>query len=263
MYPAIASNLKKGKGGLYLAEWVNGVAPDENDLGVEVGNCESITYSPTDVQTDEKYSSTQSNNPLLLREVTRASWRLSAQCDEHTVDNLLMFFGASESELSQSADSQVDTILESVVPGRSYSIGRYKTGSVQLAVGSTILTADSDYTLYPDRGVVKILTTGLVSEGDNIDVSYEASAVAAYKRLAVGQTLNRNVKITYFADDQNTGGVGARDIIVIPKAAVILEGEYQLVSDEYGNFTINFDALDDSSNYPGRGLGWLLRGAAD
>lgn len=261
MYPAIASNLKKGKGGLYLAEWDGVTPPSEADVGIKVGNCESMSYSPQDVQTTEKYSSTQQSAPLLLKEVNRASWRFSAQCDEHTVDNLLMFFGASSSPVTQNSGSSQSVTISDIVPGRSYLIGAFQVSNVVASYGSLVLTPNVDYVLYPARGVIEFLIGGAVPLDGDVLVQFDR-AERAYTRLNVGQELNRSVKLSYFADDANATGVGARDIIVIPKAAVVLEGEYQLISDEFGNFTVNFDALDDSINYPGRGLGWILRGAA-
>ena len=70
------------------------------------------------------------------------------------------------------------------------------------------------------------------------------------------------MKLSYFADDATTSGIAAKDILIVPKAAVIMDGEYQLISDDFGTFNLQFDVLDDSVNYPGRGLGWFERGAA-
>lgn len=260
MYPAVATNFRKGKGGLYLAEWASGVAPDAADLGVKVGNCEAITYGPTDVQTTEKYSSTQNNAPLLLKQVDRVGFRLAAQCDEHTIDNVVAFFGGSKSTIVQSSGSSTKN-LANVVPGRSYLIGSFLLSGVTVMEGSVVKTLNTDYKLYPERGVIEILSGGSIADGDDITVEF-TKAAKSYSRVAVGQTLNRNVKLAYFADDANTDGVGARDIIIIPKAAVVMDGDYSLVSDDFGTFTLNFDVLDDSDNYPGRGLGWIERGAA-
>lgn len=260
MYPAIATNLKRGKGGLYVAAWDGATPPAENDMGVKVGNCESITYGPEDVQTSEKYSSTQNNTPLLLKQTDRAGWRLVAQTDEHLKDNLLLFFGATDTELTQSAVNQQVVTLSDVIVGRSYLTGFYGLSQVEVYKGSTVLTANTDYKLYADRGVIEILSGGAVVDGDDLDVDFDVSA-KTYNRLAVGQLINRNVKVTYIADDQNTDGVASKDIIVIPKMAVALEGEYGLVSDDFAAMTLAFSALDDSDNYPGRGLGWLIRGA--
>lgn len=261
MYAAIASNLKRGKGGLYLAEWVDGVAPSANDIGLKVGNCESITYGPEDVQSSEKYSSTQNNTPLLLKQTDRAGWRFVAQADEHLKQNLLSFFGATETEVVQAAAFQTQLDLDGVVVGRSYMLNAFNVAQVEVYLGSTVLTADTDYKLYSEQGVIEILSGGAVSDGDDLDVDFDTPA-RTYSRLNVGQSLNRTFKLSYFADDQNTGGVAAQDIIQIPKVAPVLEGEYSLVSDEYGAMTLAFSALDDSDNWPGRGLGWILRGAA-
>lgn len=260
MYPAVAGNFRKGKGGLYLAEWASGVAPDAADIGVKVGNCESITFGPTDVQTSEKYSSTQNNAPLLLKQVDRVGFRLAAQCDEHTKDNLLAFFGATASTQSQSGTNSTKN-LANVVPGRSYLIGSQLLSGVTVWEGSTQKVLNTDYKLFAERGVIEILSGGSIADGDDITVEFTRAA-KSWTRLAVGQTINRIVKLAYFADDANTDGVGARDIVIIPKVAVVMDGEYQLISDDFGNFTLQFDVLDDSDNYPGRGLGWFERGAA-
>lgn len=259
MYPALSGNFKKGKGGLYMAEWLAGVAPDAADLGVKIGNCESITFGPTDVQTTEKYSSTQNNAPLLIKQVDRVGYQLAAQCDEHTKDNLLAFFGASQSTIAQVAGASTKN-LANVVVGRSYMIGSFLLSSVVVMEGSTVKVLNTDYALYPERGVIEILGGSLIN---NDDVTVEFTrAVKSYTRLAVGQSINRTVKLSYFADDATTSGITARDILIVPKAAVIMDGEYQLISDDFGTFNLQFDVLDDSVNYPGRGLGWFERGAA-
>ena len=260
MYPAVAANFKKGKGGLYMAEWVSGVAPDAADLGVRVGNCESITYGPTDVQTSEKYSSTQNNRPLLLKQVDQVGYQLSAQCDEHTKDNLLAFFGASSESVVQSSGNSTKN-LANVQPGRAYLIGSFLLSSVVVMEGSVVKTLNTDYRLYPERGVIEIIDGGSIIANDDITVEFTRAA-KTYTRLSVGQTINRTVKLAYFADDANTGGAGAKDIIIIPKCAVVMDGEYQLISDDFGTFNLQFDVLDDSDTYPGRGLGWIERGAA-
>jgi len=260
MYPAIAGNFKKGKGGLYMAAWIGSTAPDASDIGVKVGNCESITYGPTDVQTTEKYSSTQNNAPLLLKQVDRAGFRMSAQCDEHSADNILAFFGGESSSVIQASGNSTKN-LANVVAGRSYLIGSFLLSSVVVMEGSTIKTLNTDYKLFASRGVIEIVAGGSIIDNDDITVEFTRAA-KTYVRVAVGQVLNRIVKLAYFADDANTEGVGSQDIIIIPKAAVVMDGEYQLISDDFGNFTLNFDVLDDSDTYPDRGLGWIERGAA-
>lgn len=262
MYAAIASNMKIGKGGLYIAPWVGTTPPAAEDIGEKVGNCESLTYGPQDVQTLEKYSSTQAAAPLVAKFNTRASWRFAAACDEHTKQNLLMFFGAEDTEVVQAATSDVAVELTSITLGRSYHIGAFHVDGFVAQVGSDVLVQDTDYTLFPERGVIEFrLDAANVVTGDDVDLDFDQPA-RTYNRLAVGQNINRKVKLTYFADDNNTDGIGAGDGIMVPKLAVVLDGQYPLISEEFGSFTLNFDAESDEANFPGRGLGWILRGAA-
>src|SRR5262245_9090900 len=97
MFPAVGQNLKLGRGSLLLAPH-DGTTAEEGLI--LMGNIPSLELS-WEVETREKYSSTQASSPLLDQAVIRQTLTVTAQCDEHTKENLKRFFFATEATANQ------------------------------------------------------------------------------------------------------------------------------------------------------------------
>lgn len=261
MYPAQGLNFKIGRGGLYLADWNGNTPPADSFIGDEVGNCENIVAGPVDPQNIQVYSSTQNNSPLAFDVNLRAGWQVTATCHEHTMENLLRFFAGTLNSASQSSGTSATVDLDDVVVGKTYSLGATDVSNVTIMRGTDLLVAGTDYVLYARLGFVKILAGGQVANGDDLDVTMD-KAGTDYDDIRIGQSLSRICKVTFVADDSNTDGVAAKDMVTIWKAAVVLQGEYPLVSgDEVVSFPLQFNVLSDEQNHASSPLGYIRRSA--
>jgi hypothetical protein len=122
MIPAQGGNLKIGKGAAVVADWLDfNTPPADNFDGLPLGNSESVSLEPGDVQTQEKYSSTEAAAPLLDRRNTRQTPAIVIQCDEHTRANLRRYFLGTLTELTQGARAQYGlSALSRARPNRAY-----------------------------------------------------------------------------------------------------------------------------------------------
>jgi hypothetical protein len=250
-YPANAQNFKIGKGGLYVADWTDSATPpDDDDIGLRIGNCENVSIELGDAQVLEKYSSTQNHSPLADQRQLRQVFSVLAALDEHTYRNLEKFFMGNYTSAAQpSASSQMKTI-ESVKQGNTYAIGAFDVSNVSVQADGTIAAvADTDYVLFPKQGHIYIVPGGAIQDGVDIVVTYNRAARTVHK-VAGGTALNRFGKVTFASDDANTDGTTANGVLTVWKARVGPEGAYQLVSAEYSPFSLRLTMLDDSEHHP-------------
>lgn len=242
MFPAIGQNLKLGRGSLLLAPH-DGTSAEEGLI--LMGNISSLELS-WEVETREKYSSTQASSPLLDQSVIRQDLSLVAQCDEHTKENLKRFFFATEAAANQTlATNQTVNFLDIVVE-RAYDLGKRSVSNAVFTNGSTTLVSGTDYTLYAAQGYVVFHDTANVTDGDDISVTFDCAAVNL-DHIRIGRVSTQYAKLVYVADDANTAGIGAGDRFIFWKTQVTPEGAYQLISDDYTSFNLRFRVLSEPS----------------
>lgn len=249
MIPANAQNLKVGKGMVVLADWADvSTPPDAGFDGVPIGNCESVVYDPGDIQTLEKYSSTQAAAPLLDKRVTRQNPSFVVQCDEHTYQNLARYFLGALSSSVQNAVGDTAKIFQDVLEGGVYDLGKFNTTIVSVvADGTQPLVIDVDYRHYGERGRIEFIKGGYVTTGMDVTVHFTATA-RTIEKIAGASNLNKFTRVTVFSDDVNQDGITAKGVVTGYKAQIAPEGQYPFVSDQYGQYSLRLALLQDTAH---------------
>ena len=240
MYPANAANFKIGKGGLYASLWPNSTTPPDADLlGIRIGNCTDVRIEPGDLQSLEKFSSTQATAPLVDRRNLRQTVSVVCVCDEHTKDNLEMFFMGTQSAAAQGAQVGATKDLFAVEQGKTYNVGAFYVSNVDVvADGSVIAVEGADYEIYPLHGDIYIVPGGAILDGMDLLVTFDQAA----RSIA---------KVVFASDDSNVDGTTAKGRLTVWKSQVQPDGQYGLVQDEYGNFTLRFTVVDEPIEHAG------------
>ena len=243
-FHADGGNLKLGRGALFVALWSAGVAPNAEAIGTFIGNVTSLEMT-SENETREKYSSTEQSSPLLDRRVVRQSYELLAACDEHTMGNLALFMSGQQASVAQSSGTGSTATLNDVVLGDSYYVGARNVTAVVI----TGKTEGTDYLLDAEAGIITILATGTITAASDVTVTFNKPA-ATISKIQGGLVASPSAKITFIADDSNADGEGSRDKLTVWKATVSPDGGYQFISDAYGNFSLRFSVVSDSTNHP-------------
>lgn len=242
MFPAVGQNLKLGRGSLLLAPH-DGTTAEEGLI--LMGNIPSLELT-WEVETREKYSSTQASSPLLDQAVIRQTLTVTAQCDEHTKENLKRFFFGTEAAADQTLSTTGTKTVTDLVTERAYDLGKRSVSNVAITKGSTPLVANTDYTLYASQGMVVFHDTALISDGDDVTANFDCAAVSI-DHIRIGRVAQQFAKLVYIADDANQAGSASDDRYVFHKTQVTPDGAYQLVSDDYTSFNLAFKVLADNT----------------
>lgn len=256
MWPANGQNTKLGKGSLFLARIVSGVSEALDFMGN--ANSISINSEPTNVQL---FSSTERSGALIAEANLRTLYTLTASLNEYAKNNLLLWFKASENSKAQDASTGKTILISNVVKGKFYELGARRVENAVLMIGTDTLVSGTDYTLNSEFGIFKILdgSTKVSDAGtDDIEVTFEQPALTI-TQLRLNREASQECRLLYLADDANTSGVGAKDRLEVWRVNVAPEGELNLISDDYGAFSLTMTVMDDSANHPDDPYGTLDR----
>jgi hypothetical protein len=78
-------------------------------------------------------------------------------------------------------------------------------------------------------------------------------------KLRIGTQSQQIARLVYLSDDANSAGNSSKDRLELWKVDVAPEGDLQLISDEYGAFTLTMAVLTDGANHPDDPYGTLDR----
>ena len=247
-FSADGSNLKLGRGALFLAAWSSSTPPGSTDLGTFVGNITALEMTSTN-ETREIYSSSQASSPLLDQRVIRQKYEMSATLDEHTLNNLKLFMQGTSTTVSQSAQTTASVTLTDVVPGNTYYLSARNISNVLVKKATTTKSQSTDVLVDTTNGLLTVLTTGTLTSGDDLTVTYTKPA-ATINKVRGNMVASPVYKLTFQSDDTNTDGDAAKDKLTVWKVSVQPDGAYGFISDDYSAFSLKFAVLDDSTHNP-------------
>ena len=242
--PADGSKLKLGKGSLLLDQLVAGVAQGFDFAG----NCTSITMG-ADVTTVQKFSATQKSAPLIARAVTQIAYTITAAMDEFGFQMLKKFLLAEENTKNQAVLAAENTQFANVTLGRYYQIGARQVTAVVVARGTDTLVLDTDYSLDAEFGLIRPLEGGTVVANDTLDVTYD-QPLLTIEQLQIAKIASPICHLVYLADDANDDSDGAKDRLEVWRVNLAPDGDLNLISDDYGTYSLTMAVIDDSVNHP-------------
>jgi len=250
---ARGENVKLGKGALFL---------DIDGDGYEfIGNANSIAMS-ADVTTAELFSSTEEAGSIVDRTRTRIRYTVTPSINEYTLRNLQLFLAGELGTKNQSSNATDTFNISDVVQGRYYDVGARQITGVSVTKGSDALTEGTDYEVNGEFGVVHIFASAPgVADGDDLVVHFSTPA-KAIKQVNIAVSGQITAKLLYLADDANNSANPAKDRLELWKVDIQPDGELNLISDDYGAFSLQMTVLGDSTNHPTQPYGTLDRIAA-
>lgn len=255
--PANGENVKLGKGALLLDSLTALGAHTGFDF---VGNVTALTLS-AEVTKAQLFSSTQSTSPLLAENVTRIAYTLTATCSEFTLQNMKRFLLGQENVKTQTLGvaQTANFTGAQVVPGRYLDVGaRQITGVIVTRDGTEVATVDVDYTVNAQFGLIKVLETGAITAGMDVEVQFDRPALTI-DQVRIAKDAAPVCHLLYLADDANQDGVASRDRLELWKCSIAPEGDLNFISDEYGTFQVTMSVLSDPVNHPNDPYGTLDR----
>lgn len=246
--PADGTKVKLGKGSLLLDTLTNAGAHTGFDF---MGNATALSLS-SEVTKAQLFSSTQQSAPLIAEAVTRIAYTIAVTLSEYTLNNLRKFLLGEANAKSQAVatNTTVNFTGAQVVPGRYLDTGSRQITNVSVTRdGTDILVADTDYIVYSEHGLVKLVDGGAVVEGDDIAIEFDRPALTI-DQVRIAKVSSPVCHLLYLADDANQDADGARDRLEIWRVSVAPEGELNVISDEYGSFQLTMGVLSDAANHP-------------
>lgn len=226
---------------------------------VDLGQVEEFKTQP-DMDFKEQYSSMTAARRLLRRVSTKTGGTVSITGKEFNPYNAALVQMGAVSELTQSTATVTDAALTSAVKlGRYFPTGKRNITVSSVKQGATTLVAGTDYTVDTVRGIIYFKPGGAATE--NSAATWSGSAAAITSGSGLNQvsiaTVNKIEGYLHFIPDPTAGPVIE---VVDMKISLEPQGEFGLITDDYGNWQLSAKILDDSANNAAFPYGRLVYG---
>jgi hypothetical protein len=210
-----------------------------------LGNGNSLTIATED-EVKELLDSTTAGSNILKQALIRRKVTVSIALNEETYENLAMSTMGDESYYAARAGGAV-TAYDL---GIAYTDRFYKftddgpiaaSPAPVIKMGSTTITAVTDYTLDLARGTVYIIangtTTPLANGTNKVNVAYTTSAiVVSTNKKVIGGSANLIEGMFQYIPDSNQ--VGPKWDVDVWRIDFTPDGEFGLISDDFGEFKL-------------------------
>lgn len=238
-------NIYLGAGSIYFARLVDGV----EDGIFHLGNCDTLAIETADDVLKLKDSMNREGGTL--RAVARdREVRVSVQGNEYNADNMALVLMGEIGSLEQASGSVTAEVLTaSAQVGRIYQTAFRDISSVVINVSASPMTEDTDYTvLDAANGLIQVLEGGAIADGDQLDADYDHAEIAAPGLQTVqGGSASVVEGRMLFVGDPKAGEV--RDV-EFWKVSVEPEGDVNLIGDEFGEWSLSAEVLNQSQDHP-------------
>lgn len=239
-----ADNLMLGAGSVYFdrKDASTGALTGERHLG----NCSDFSIS-TSVDKVEKYSSMQSAKRLYLSVIKQIKAVGKITLDEYDAENLALALLGTTGVVTEAGATVTDE-------GFVAHLNRWTKLGHRNIQASGITVKDSANTAVPSGDYQVDLVTGRImitnaaspaAEGEACKISYTALA-ETYPKI-VGAAVGKIEGMVRFIGDPTSGPKYEAEIW---KVSVQPEAEIGLISDDFKNFVLNLEIMDDSAAHP-------------
>jgi hypothetical protein len=223
-----------------------------------LGDCSSMTISMTDDVIEHKGS--QDAVVKTMKKVMRGrTVQVKVTGHEFAIFNMALALMGDTTEYTQAATAVTGEVLTTdAVKGRYYKTAKRQIGSVTVTNNTTMmaLVLNTDYTIFDaDVGIIFIKADASgVTDGDEIEIDYTPVAITAgdgLARIRGGNTAVIEGQLLFVSD--NTAGENKE--VLVYRASVSPDGETPYITNEFGAWSLIFEALDDSDGtYGGTAL---------
>jgi hypothetical protein len=236
--PPSVENLYKGGGAIYLA--------DRDDDGepkgmVHLGNAPMFEGQPN-VEYDEHFSSLVGTFEKDVSQADTVGFSFSGELEEYSPHNMnIAVLGDGVHDVSQGSGS---------VEAQAITVDRldawYKTGYHNIDnVVVDGYVEDTDYEVDKTNGLIKPLSTGGISEDEELDVDFEYTAWDAEEaRPLTNPTIE---KYLHFIGDPKRGPLMEAEIW---KVRITINAAFPIITPDYGKIPFTLEVLSDRANHP-------------
>lgn len=235
-------NLSVGKGEI----WFDKLDSNGDPTGeMHLGNMPNFTITP-EIEDLPHYSSMESVKKKDKVAAVSTGFTMKGTFEEPNTDNLnLAFYGDGVTAESQSSGSVADASY-TARSDRYIKFTHRKVSNVVVTNvgGGTTYVVTTDYTVDEETGRLFCLSTGDISDGQLLEVDYDYTE-AAYEKVQGGT----DTVIEGLLRFKGTGSYGPKYEVVAWKVRVSSGGDIPFISEEWLNYELSFEVLDDSVNH--------------
>ncbi len=242
-----AQNLFLGRGKLWADVWDEDEQSSGGELYLGVASVWE-PQAPAD-ETIEMRDYAVADAPLLDKIAIKRDMKMRAVLHEMTLENLRMALlgtiGARTQGTGTVTDEDVTAKQGMYVPLEYRNISDVV---VEPAAGGDPFTVNEDYVADLTTGRIYVMTTaegGTIANDAELHVDYSYAADTA-RTLAAGAALKVEGSLRFVGDPKR----GQRYEMEVWHFQISPEGGIGFISDEYGNITLNFDVIGESTDHP-------------
>lgn len=242
-----------GKGSVLLDRFLNG---SPTGVFMHLGNCSKFDIEPKDDKA-ELFNSLYPTPTMFAQAVKKRDIKVSIEGTDFSADHSQIYsISGGETSLSIAATPVSGEVLISAAQtvnakGRYFRVAQleYGTGTAPVVTqNSSALTAGTDYILVdPIHGIIYIPLTSTMDVSGSHAVTIAYTPTAQTVAQIAGHTVNFVQGHILFVPDPVDGPNITADVW---RVNLTQNGKIALISDEYGNWTLEGSALDDTANHP-------------
>lgn len=246
-YTPSASNVMLGRGALYFDRRTT----TDNKVGsFHLGNCDTFGINISTEKLTLSDFTQQSTSPY-KEVVSSTSVALTIAGFEFSKDTMaLATMGAIDTTYTQTNVAITGETLASAtvtgLKGRTFFTAYRNISTVVLKQGATTYVANTDYTVVDaTRGMIKILTTGGVTDGTALTIDYAKATITTGTIDRVFGGTSATIEGTLRFVSNNT--TGPNWDCTVHNASLRPNGDISFISEEFNKFTLEGTAQSDAS----------------
>jgi hypothetical protein len=206
-----------------------------------LGNCNRFAIQVEDDVIDLQNSMDAEGGVYQSATRSRAV-RVEINANEHAVEQMALALMGETSTFTQASSAITGEILtSSVVAGRYYKTANRSISGVVVTQGTATLTNSVDYVVHDaSMGTIRFVSGAGAVTATAATVAYTRASLSL--DMLLGATKMKIQGSVLFVPDPV---VGPQYDVEIWKTAVSPTGDMDLISNEFGEFTLNLKILDD------------------
>jgi hypothetical protein len=243
--------LTVGRGQVLFARLTPDLTLPKNPAFEHIGNCPGFSLS-VESPTLDHFSSERGIGEKDASITLQTNRTATLECDNIRAENIARFLYGEVQTVTQAAATVTADPITDVRLGTYIKLDMEmnQTGAVNIDPTSLVVTSDDvtpvtyvlgeDYLFDAERGMIRFLASGDVSEGDTVLVSYDVLE-SSFTRITSGSE-PISVAVLYIAENP----IGPSRNVLMRNVKVRPEGELAFISgDDWATISLNLEVLLD------------------
>lgn len=243
----VVNNLTVGKGLVFFDQFAAGTQTKQGEDFF--GDCKGLNLTIKSTQLDH-YQSTGGVKTLDGSAAIQVDSSGQLMTENNSAENMARFFFGSTSTVTQSAATVTAEVVGPVIPGLYYQLG---IGATPLGVqnldsatpalvkdgdtGATTYVEGTDYAIDYKSGRIQILVGSTITSGDTVKVTYSTKAVSKPRVLSGTTPIEGALRFV----SSNISGLD--QMVYMPWVKLTPNGTYDLIGDKFTEMSFDVKAL--------------------